>query len=101
MVAWVTVGLVAPGVQVGSGSRSRPLPRAWQLPAPGGADVAGAVATELVPDEVPVTAGGRPVVQKLLPALCRHPLAQRTSAAAPVAILIFTRPTPPSCQGGG
>jgi hypothetical protein len=32
MVACVTAGLVAPGVQLGSGRTSRPVPRAWQEP---------------------------------------------------------------------
>ena len=48
-LAWVTAGLMAPGVQVGSGSTSRPLPRAWQEPAPvrpaAGAEVGGAEVT--------------------------------------------------------
>lgn len=47
MVAGVTAGSVAPGVQVGSGRTYRPVPRPWQVPegvrpAAGGAEVTGA-----------------------------------------------------------
>src|SRR5436305_135485 len=35
MLAWVTSGLIAPGVQCGSGSEFRPEPRAWQEPGGG------------------------------------------------------------------
>ena len=35
MFAWVTAGLIAPGVQRGSGSEYGPPPRAWQEPGAG------------------------------------------------------------------
>ena len=43
MSAWVTAGLVAPGVHVGSGRTYSPLPRAWHVfgAAPGAGLVAG------------------------------------------------------------
>src|ERR1035437_8480735 len=35
IVAWVTAGVSAPGVQVGSGREERPVPTAWQEPGAG------------------------------------------------------------------
>lgn len=35
MLAWVTAGLIAPGVQRGSGNENSPEPRAWHEPAGG------------------------------------------------------------------
>jgi hypothetical protein len=35
MLAWVTAGLIAPGVQRGSGREKSPVPRAWQEPGGG------------------------------------------------------------------
>jgi hypothetical protein len=35
IVAWVTAGFRAPGVQVGSGRESTPVPIAWQEPGAG------------------------------------------------------------------
>src|SRR5579884_1221221 len=58
IVAWVTAGLSAPGVQVGSGRESTPVPIAWQEPGGGCGCTTSLAAAEYASDPVRLGDGG-------------------------------------------